>query len=208
MAMNEALIVGAGPTGLTLAAEFQRFGIPFRLIDKSNHGAKYSQALVVQARTLEQLERHGLAEEAVKQGRQLQQATLISEGKTIVSIPFDKIPSRYPFVLFLPQNETEKLLIDHLQSVGVEIERGVELNALQENGSDITVELRRDNGSVEHTSANGWWDAMALIARFAKGWVFRFPDLRWAFTLFWAILNSKGRMHLAMNCVSICIVGT
>ena len=91
MALNEALIVGAGPTGLTLAAEFQRFGIPFRLIDKSNHGAKYSQALVVQARTLEQLERYGLAEEAVKQGRQLKQATLISEGKTIVSIPFDKI---------------------------------------------------------------------------------------------------------------------
>ena len=153
MAINETLIVGAGPTGLTLAAEFHRFGIPFRLIDKSNHGAKYSQALVVQARTLEQLERYGLADKAVSEGRQLKHAAIISEGKTIVSFPFDKIPSRYPFVLFLPQNETEKLLIDHLQSAGVEIERGVELSDLQENGSAVSVDLRRENGSVEHTSA-------------------------------------------------------
>ena len=45
------------------------------------------------------------------------------------------------------------MLLDHLQSVGVQIERGVELNGLEENGGAVNVELCRDNGSVEHTSA-------------------------------------------------------
>jgi len=50
------LICGAGPTGMTLALELARFGVPFRIIDKALHGAEQSQALGVQARTLELLE--------------------------------------------------------------------------------------------------------------------------------------------------------
>jgi len=56
------LIVGAGPTGLAMAIELARQGIPFRLIDKADHAAQWSQVLGVQARTLEQLERYGIAE--------------------------------------------------------------------------------------------------------------------------------------------------
>jgi 2-polyprenyl-6-methoxyphenol hydroxylase-like FAD-dependent oxidoreductase len=51
---NNALIVGAGPTGLTMAIELLRLGVPVRLIDKSLHPTQFSQALVIQARTLEQ----------------------------------------------------------------------------------------------------------------------------------------------------------
>ena len=50
------LICGAGPTGLTLALELARFNVPFRIIDKAPAGATHSQALGVQARTLELLE--------------------------------------------------------------------------------------------------------------------------------------------------------
>jgi len=53
------LIVGAGPTGLALAIECRRFGLSVRLIDKADRPAQWSQALVVQARTLEQFDRYG-----------------------------------------------------------------------------------------------------------------------------------------------------
>ncbi len=146
---TEALIVGAGPTGLTMAIELKRLGIPVRLIDRSERAAQYSQALVVQARTLEQFERYGLAQSAVERGRKLRKASVISEGKTVVSVPFDQIPGRYPFVLFLPQSETEKLLTDHLASLGGEIERGVEFTGMATGAEGVTAQLRDNGGLTE-----------------------------------------------------------
>ncbi len=45
---DECLIVGAGPTGLTLAIELKRLGVPTRLVDKAERATQWSQALVVQ----------------------------------------------------------------------------------------------------------------------------------------------------------------
>ncbi len=63
---KDVLIVGAGPTGMTAAIELKRAGLNVRVVDKSDHPAQYSQALVVQARTLEQFQRYGIASEAVE----------------------------------------------------------------------------------------------------------------------------------------------
>jgi 2-polyprenyl-6-methoxyphenol hydroxylase-like FAD-dependent oxidoreductase len=150
---EEVLIVGAGPTGLSMAIELKRLGVPFRLVEKSQQGAQYSQALVVQARTLEQFERYGIAETAAKRGRPLKHASMISEGRTIISFSLDKIPGHYPFVLFLPQNETEALLIEHLESLGGRIERGVEMVSIKEKGNGAEVQLRSADGTVENATA-------------------------------------------------------
>ncbi len=154
MRNEEVLIVGAGPTGLSMAIELKRLGVPFRVVEKSLRGAQYSQALVVQARTLEQFERYGIAETAVKSGRPLKHASMISEGRTIISFSLDKIPGHYPFVLFLPQNETEALLIEHLESLGGRIERGVEMISIKEKGNGAEVQLRAADGTVEDTTAS------------------------------------------------------
>src|SRR5215472_3905678 len=96
------LIIGAGPTGMTAAIELKRAGFNVRIIDKSDHMAQHSQALVVQARTLEQFQRYGIADEAVARGHKLHGAQIFSEGKRILSFGLDELASRYPFLLFLP----------------------------------------------------------------------------------------------------------
>jgi 2-polyprenyl-6-methoxyphenol hydroxylase-like FAD-dependent oxidoreductase len=136
-----------------MAIEFARLEVPFRLVEKSLHPTQYSQALVVQARTLEQFERYGIAETAVQRGRPLRHASVISEGRTIVSFSLDKIPSHYPFALFLPQNETEALLIEHLESLGGRIERGTEMLSIKDKENGAEVQLRGANGTVENTTA-------------------------------------------------------
>lgn len=149
MGDSTVLVVGAGPTGMTAAIELKRAGFDVRLIDKSEHMALHSQALVVQARTLEQLQRYGIAADAVSRGRKLTESKIWSEGKLIVSFKLDQIPSRYPFLLFLPQSETEALLNAHMESLGVRAERKVELESLTQHDGGVTATLRHPDGQSE-----------------------------------------------------------
>jgi 2-polyprenyl-6-methoxyphenol hydroxylase-like FAD-dependent oxidoreductase len=151
------LIVGAGPTGMTLALELKRFGLDVRLIDKATHMAQHSQALVVQARTLEQFQRYGIAEEAVRRGRKLNRAKLWSEGKEIVDITLDQIPGRYPYLLFLPQSETEAILNHAMEAAGLKAERGTELLRIQQipfqqDGCSVSARLRHPDGGEEQVT--------------------------------------------------------
>lgn len=54
---TQVLIVGAGPVGLTMAAELARYGVSVRIVDKAAQRTDKSKALVVWSRTLELLER-------------------------------------------------------------------------------------------------------------------------------------------------------
>jgi 2-polyprenyl-6-methoxyphenol hydroxylase-like FAD-dependent oxidoreductase len=151
MASNSVFVVGAGPTGMTAAIELRRMGMDVRIIDKSDHMARYSQALVVQARTLEQFQRYGIADEAIAQGRRLREAKFYSEGKLIVDFKLDHVESPYPFALFIPQSETEALLNRHMESLGVKTEREVELVSLVQE-PEIRATLRHADGRTEEVS--------------------------------------------------------
>jgi 2-polyprenyl-6-methoxyphenol hydroxylase-like FAD-dependent oxidoreductase len=148
MADPQVLIVGAGPTGMTAAIELRRAGMDVRIVDKSDHMARYSQALVVQARTLEQLQRYGIAEEAIARGRKLNEAKFYSEGKLIVDFKLEHLDGRYPFALFIPQSETEKLLNGYMESLGARTERSVELLELKQD-PDLHATLRHPDGGTE-----------------------------------------------------------
>lgn len=133
MADPQVLIVGAGPTGMTAAIELKRMGMDVRVVDRSDHMARYSQALVVQARTLEQFQRYGIADQVVAHGRKLKAAKFYSEGRLIVDFKLNHMDGHFPFALFIPQSETEKLLNAHMESLGVRTERGVELLDLKQD---------------------------------------------------------------------------
>lgn len=149
----DVLIVGAGPTGLAMAAEAARFGLRYRLIDKSPHGAQHSQAVVVQARTLEQFERYEIAQRAIECGRRLRRIRIYSDGSRIVETSFEGIPGNYPFVLFLPQTETERLLREHVEAQGGTIEREVELEYLIERESAVECVLLGKHGGRDTVTA-------------------------------------------------------
>jgi 3-(3-hydroxy-phenyl)propionate hydroxylase len=147
--MPPVLIVGAGPTGLAAAMSLARARIPVRLIDKAARPDPHSRAIGIQARTLELLEQHRLIEPFLELGHRARAANLYSNGQRLARLDFDPLQTRYPYLLFLDQSVTERLLTGHLATLGVEVERGVELAMFSQGSAGINATLQRSNGHTE-----------------------------------------------------------
>jgi 3-(3-hydroxy-phenyl)propionate hydroxylase len=149
--LQSVLVVGAGPTGLSMAAELARHGVQCRVIDKALAPSDRSKAIVLQARTLEVLSLMQLADDFVAAGHSVHAGNIYSNGKRILRIRFDDLDSTYPYILLLAQPVTERILGDRLRQLGVMVERGVELLSLSQDAEKATVELRHFNGRTERS---------------------------------------------------------
>jgi 2-polyprenyl-6-methoxyphenol hydroxylase-like FAD-dependent oxidoreductase len=146
------LIVGAGPTGLVLALWLTRLGARVRIIDKTAEPGTSSRALAVQARTLEFYRQLGLADSIVERGRKTVAANLWVAGKRAAQLFFGNMGaeiSPFPYALIFPQDEHERLLINCLSSLGVEVERRTELLGFEEGGDQVLAKLKKPDGMVE-----------------------------------------------------------
>ncbi len=148
----DVLVVGAGPTGLTLGCQLARCAVRFRIIDKQTDRTRESRALAVQARSLEVLQSVGLGEVLAGRGRSTTRVMLHVDRGRPLAIDLghlDRSDTRFPYVLFVSQANTEAVLGEYLQSRGVTIERGVELARFQEDGSSLLCVLRHCDNREE-----------------------------------------------------------
>jgi 2-polyprenyl-6-methoxyphenol hydroxylase-like FAD-dependent oxidoreductase len=148
----DVLVAGAGPTGLVLALWLARSGLSVRIVDKAPEPGTTSRALAVQARTLEFYRQLGIAEDAVGRGVKMEAANLWVRGEKAARLAIGDIGqgvSPFPFVLVLPQDEHERMLIEHLEAAGVEVERPVELLGFEEGAETVQARLKRANGREE-----------------------------------------------------------
>src|SRR6516165_4224652 len=151
---RQVLVVGAGPVGLTIAAELARYGVGVRIVDKSAARTDKSKALVLWSRTLELIDRMGCGASFVEAGVKAHEADIIAGGATIARINFDGLRTPHPYGLMLPQSETERLMEQHLNSFGVEVERRIELIRFVADEDAVTAFLRRADGSEERVDVD------------------------------------------------------
>ncbi len=147
--MTDVLIAGAGPTGLVLALWLHRQAVRVRIIDKANGPGTASRALAVHARTLEFYAMLGIAEEMIEAGRKVAALNLWALGRHRARVPIGDIGeglSPYPFVLILPQDVHERLLLAHLQGLGVPVEYRTELLGFEQRGSVVTADIDGPSG--------------------------------------------------------------
>lgn len=101
----DVLVVGAGPTGLALAAHLRAFGTPLRIIDRAPDRGHESCALAIQPRTLEVLAGLGVTPTLVACGQQTVNLCL-HLPRRVVSLPLFDLgitDTAYPFLLFCPR---------------------------------------------------------------------------------------------------------
>lgn len=156
MAQTEALIAGAGPTGLVLALWLAKLGVNVRIIDKTAEPGTTSRALAVQARTLELYRQLDLADEVVARGHKVPAINLWVRGEHRTRLWFENAGAGltpYSFLLIYPQDEHERLLIERLASFGVTVERSTELTRFAVRGDGVLARLRGPDGGEEDCEA-------------------------------------------------------
>lgn len=146
---RDVLIVGGGPTGMTLALQLHRYGVSFRIIEKRQPGPSPSKALSINPGALHLLNDLDLADSLVALGHRTETANLLYDDRRLARLRFGRLHSRYQFFLMLPQPETEAALEARLHALGQSVERDCELLALTEEPRCVRVRLRRGDAIDE-----------------------------------------------------------
>ncbi|GAB3909768.1 FAD-dependent monooxygenase [Kibdelosporangium lantanae] len=137
---DQVIIVGAGPTGLALAAELALNGVACRVLERRTDVPNITRAFGVNARTLEYLHSRGMAEEVISRGNKSSEAVL-AMGATI---DFRPLPTPFNYMVIVPQSGTETVLEKRCHDLGVPIERGAELVRVRQDDDGVDVTVRGD----------------------------------------------------------------
>jgi 2-polyprenyl-6-methoxyphenol hydroxylase-like FAD-dependent oxidoreductase len=147
MAKDEVLVVGAGPVGLAAAAELTRHGVKCRIIDETPSQIGGTRAAVIHARTLEVFEDMGILSPILEKGVKVIGINLYSQSSRLIHTEYKEMDSPYCFMIDLPQSQTERILIHHLENLGVKVQRNTKLNNIEhtENGVDVMLKQGESN---------------------------------------------------------------
>lgn len=153
---TDVLIIGAGPTGLTLACQCVRFALDFLLVEKNPSITPFSKAIGVQARTLEIYEQLNIAQDALNQGTIASKVRLLEGEETRAELPLSQFGaglSPYPFLLMLEQSKNEKLLRDYLLQHGKDALWQSTLESFTQNEDNVVAHIKTADGQTQIVEA-------------------------------------------------------
>jgi 2-polyprenyl-6-methoxyphenol hydroxylase-like FAD-dependent oxidoreductase len=178
---TDVLVVGAGPTGLALAASLVARGIRAVVIDKQAQGANTSRAAAVNARTLELLEDLDVARRMVKAGLITPRFTIRQGRQLLIPVDFSVLPTAHPYTLMLSQADTERLLLERLHELGGAVLRPKILSRITQDPDGATASFE-DNDSIRASYIVGA-DGMHSTVRDQAGIGFTGGEFAESFTL-------------------------
>ena len=149
---TDVIIIGAGPTGLSLACQLIRHGIDFVVVEKNDTVTRFSKAIGVQARTLEIYDQIGLAEPAIERGTIASRVRLVEGGEIRGEMNlgnFGKDLSQYPYMLMLEQSKNEELLYEFVRSHGHDVRWNTELEHFSQDATGVTAQIKTPSGESE-----------------------------------------------------------
>lgn len=119
---TDVLIIGAGPVGLFAANECARRGLRWRVIEARPSQSAHSRALAIFPRTLEIFDMAGIVAPFLESANRVTSVAVETHGRTLARMRFAPEESPYPFIAMVPQNVTERLLVEELRRKGGDVE--------------------------------------------------------------------------------------
>ncbi|MEU4044960.1 rifampin monooxygenase [Streptomyces antibioticus] len=136
--MTDVIVVGAGPTGLMLAAELRLHGVRVLVLERDPEPTPVVRALGLHVRSIEVMDQRGLLERFLAHGTQHRVGGFFAGLGTRWP---DRLDTAHSYVLGIPQTVTDRLLAEHATDLGAEIRRGHELVGLSQDDDGVTAEL-------------------------------------------------------------------
>ncbi len=147
----DVAIAGAGPTGLLLAGDLARAGVRCAVLERRAERSGLTRAFAVHARTLEQLDARGAADQLVATGSPVPELRLFDSA----ALDLSRLPSRFPYLLVTPQYETERVLEERATLLGADIRYGSEVTGFINNNDAVEVQVR-DAGGLTRSLRASW----------------------------------------------------
>ena len=152
----DALVVGAGPAGLTAAATLARYGAVVQVVERKQRLSSHPRATVVSTRSMELLRSWGLEDELKAGGMPgVEWLALVTETLAdadrgelaTLGLPTkDQAAVLSPTApLCAPQHHTEAVLLAHARSLGVEVDFGQEVVRVDLGDEGAEALIREDD---------------------------------------------------------------
>jgi 2-polyprenyl-6-methoxyphenol hydroxylase-like FAD-dependent oxidoreductase len=141
MHTTEVVVVGGGPTGMTVAGDLARAGHAVTVLERREEVNPSSRAFATQARTLEVLDSRGLAEGLLAKGTTTGAVRLWGGA----ALDLTRLPSRYPYGLITPQTNVDQALEGYALAHGAIVRRGVQVTGIEQDSDGVTVTTGSDS---------------------------------------------------------------
>jgi 2-polyprenyl-6-methoxyphenol hydroxylase-like FAD-dependent oxidoreductase len=139
----DVVVVGAGPTGLMLAGDLAEAGVRVTLLDRRPPGeSNVTRAFAVHARTMEEFQIRGLSDTLARTGTTIRDVRLFGGARVDLS----RLPSEFASLLITPQYNTERVLTERLQRLGVPITYDADVVGVAQDESGADVRVRGSDG--------------------------------------------------------------
>jgi len=142
------LIVGAGPSGLMMAAQLLRYGIQPIIIDIKKGPTSQSRALAVQARSMKIYRQMGLADQALQEGIPAETISIQNDEEEMVRLSLQNLGQNatpFPFIQMLEQSKNERLLLGFLTLNCCPVYWNTTLTDFSQDETSIKAHLKSDD---------------------------------------------------------------
>ncbi|MFL6285784.1 MAG: FAD-dependent oxidoreductase [Pyrinomonadaceae bacterium] len=150
---TDVLIVGAGPVGLFLANECARRGLRWRIVEARSTQSAHSKALAIFPRTLEIFDMAGVVRPFLEAANRVTSVSVITHGRTLAHMRFAPEESPYSFIAMVPQDVTERLLVEQLRRRGGAVEYETSFVSAAPRDDYVSVTLDRKGRRTELNAA-------------------------------------------------------